>query len=68
MFGAGSRPVAAYPDGTLIVRENPSPTGDVFGIPRRDPGPYRDTVHYNVAALGAEKRLLAEMLGTESFS
>ncbi|MDE2795558.1 MAG: hypothetical protein OXL34_12125 [Gemmatimonadota bacterium] len=68
MFGAGSRPVAAYPDGTLIVRENPSPTGDMFGIPRREPGPYRDTVHYNVAALGAEKRLLAEMLGTESFS
>ena len=68
MLGAGSRPVAAYPDGTLIVRENPSPTGDMFGIPRRDPGPYRDTVHYSVAALGAEKRQLAEMLGTESFS
>ena len=68
MFGGGSRPVAAFPDGTLIVRENPSPAGHVLGIPRRDPGPYRDTVHYNVAALGAEKRLLAEMLGTESFS
>lgn len=68
MFGAGSRPVAAYPDGTLIVRENPSPTGHVLGIPMRDPGPYRDTVHYSVAALGVEKRVFAEMLGTEGFS
>ena len=68
MLGFGNRPVAAYPDGTLIVRENPSPTGHVIGIPRRDPGPYRDTVHYSLAALGAEKRLFAEMLGTESFS
>lgn len=68
VFGGGSRPVAAYPDGTLIVRENPSPTGHVLGIPRRDPGPYRDTVHYTVAALGVEKRVFAEMLGTEGFS
>lgn len=68
MLGFGNRPVAAYPDGTLIVREDPSPSGDLFGMPRRDPGPYRDTVSYNVAAVGEESRLLAEMLGTESFS
>ena len=68
MLGFGNRPVAAYPDATLIVRENPSPTGDMFGMPRRDPGSYRDTVPYRVAAPGGETRLLAEMLGTQSFS
>ena len=68
ILGFGNRPVAAYPDGTLIVRDNPSPSGDMFGMPRRDPGPYRDTVPYRVAAPGGETRLLAEMLGTQSFS
>lgn len=68
VFGGGSRPVAAYADGTLIVRENPSPTGALVGIPRRDPGPYRDTVAYNLAAPGVEKRLLIALPGTEMFS
>lgn len=68
MAGFTSPPVAAYPDGALIIRERQVPSGGMFGMPNRDPGPFRDTVHYNVTVPGAEKRLLAERLASESFS
>lgn len=67
MAGFTSPPVAVYPDGALIVRESQAPSGGMSGMPSREPGPFRDTVHYSLAAPGAEKRLLAEMLGAESF-
>ena len=59
--------VAAFPDGRFVIRDTRRPPISHFGV-HRSPGRYRDTVQYkSVGPGGQSPRVVAQMLGDESY-
>lgn len=66
--GLLTQPAAVYEDGTLVFRASASPSSTVFEMALREPGLYRDTLQYWLAAPGGAKQLITAGLGPESFN
>lgn len=66
--GLGTRPVARYGDGTLVVRTNAMPSGDPFQLVTREAGVFRDEHQYWLAVPGQERRLMFEAMASEKYS
>ena len=64
----GTRPVARYGDGTLVIRTNTLPGASPFELADRDPGPFRDRLQYWIAVPGVAQHLMLEAMSSERYS
>ena len=66
--GGGTRPVAAFTNGALVIRENRSPSTNMFEAATRQQGVFRDTIAYWLAEPDGTRRSLTGAMGSERFS
>ncbi len=66
--GGATRPVAVYTNGALVVRENRSPSRNMFEAASREQGVFRDTIAYWLAEPGGTRRSVTRAMGSERFS
>ena len=66
--GGGTRPVAVFTNGALVIRENRSPSTNMFEAGTRQQGVFRDTIAYWLAEPDGTRRSLTGAMGSEMFS
>lgn len=64
----GTRPVAVYANGALVIRENRSPSTNMFEAATRQQGVFRDTLAYWLAEPDGTRRSFTGAMGSEMFS
>jgi len=64
----GTRPVAVYANGALVIRENRSPSTNMFEAATRQRGVFRDTIAYWLAEPDGTRRSFTGAMGSEMFS
>ena len=68
MGDLGTRPVARYRDGTVVIRTNAMPSRDQFQLVDREPGVFRDEHQYWLVVPGRERRLMFDAMSSERYS